>query len=320
MMTLSRRAFVGVGASALTGCVLPEFLSGRSSARVAVQLYSVREYILGKRRADGTYPHDGVGVARGFADVAAIGYTGVEFAGDYGLAPAEIAGHLRNNGLTACGTHLARVDFAPENIRRTIDFWSGAGCRHLVCSGRGMWPDASWTQGNDEWWKRNVEFFAKAAEVTSAAGCTIGYHSHTNEFARQKGMSDGRFAWEYFFENVPETVCMEIDVGWAVCAGQRPETWLKRFPGRSPTIHAKENAGCLDAKGERVYGDVFEGILGEPARFSDGRPVVPVDWDGVLRAADEDGVKWLVVESDRHHGDLTSVTASYAFLKGKGRS
>ena len=317
---MDRRSFIGSGLAFTAGCLTDCCDLTHSHLRIALQLYSVREYILGKRRADGTYPNDGVGVSQGFADVAAIGYTGVEFAGDYGLAASEIARQLRLNGLAACGTHLARTDFAFENIGRTIDFWSAAGCRHLVCSGRGMWPDESWTLGNDEWWKRNVEFFAKAAETAAVAGCTIGYHSHTNEFARQKGMSDGRFAWEYFFENVPETVCMEIDVGWAVCAGQRPETWLKRFPGRSPTIHAKENAGCLDAKGERVYGDVFEGILGEPARFSDGRPVVPVDWDGVLRAADEDGVKWLVVESDRHHGDLTSVTASYAFLKGKGRS
>ena len=320
MSLLSRRSFLATGPAFVAGCALKSPWAGAEQARVALQLYSVREYIMGRRRPDGSYPFDGVGVARGFAAVAEIGYTGVEFAGDYGLKASEIARLLRLNGLTACGTHLAKSDFAPENIGRTIDFWAEAGCRHLVCSGRGMWPDASWTLGNDEWWKRNVEFYAKAAETTAAAGCTIGYHSHTNEFARPKGLSDGRFAWEYFFENVPDNVCMEIDVGWATCAGQRLDTWLKRFPGRSPTIHAKENAGCLDEKGERVYGDIFEGILGEPAKFTDGRPVVPVDWDGVLRAADEDGVKWLVVESDRHHGDLTAVTASYAFLKGKGRS
>lgn len=320
MSLLSRRSFLATGPAFVAGCALKSPWAGAEQARVALQLYSVREYIMGRRRPDGSYPFDGVGVARGFAAVAEIGYTGVEFAGDYGLAPQEIARLLKANGLTACGTHLARSDFAPENIGRTIDFWSAAGCRHLVCSGRGMWPDATWTLGNDEWWRRNVEFYTKAAVTTAAAGCTIGYHSHTNEFARPKGLSDGRFAWEYFFENVPDNVCMEIDVGWATCAGQRLDTWLKRFPGRSPTIHAKENAGCLDEKGERVYGDIFEGILGAPAKFTDGRHVAPVDWDGVLRAADEDGVKWLVVESDRHHGDLTAVTASYAFLKGKGRS
>jgi hypothetical protein len=45
---------------------------------------------------------------------------------------------------------------------------------------------------------------------------------------------------------------------------------------------------------------------------------VGVDWDKLIVASEADGVKWYVVECERHREDLTAVTPSYAFLKEKG--
>ena len=44
----------------------------------------------------------------------------------------------------------------------------------------------------------------------------------------------------------------------------------------------------------------------------------PVDWDGLIPVTDADGVEWYVTECERHFDDLSAVTPSYAFLKGKG--
>jgi len=134
-------------------------------------------------------------------------------------------------------------------------------------------------------------------------------------------MKDGTLMWEYFFANTPKNVCMELDVGWCVCAGQDPCYWFKRFPGRSPTLHAKENGGYLTPKPEqkRSYAPHFEAILGQPAKFDDGKTVTPVDWDKLFPVTDACGVKWYVVECERNAANLRAIEESYKFLKGKGR-
>ena len=47
---------------------------------------------------------------------------------------------------------------------------------------------------------------------------------------------------------------------------------------------------------------------------------VPVDWDKLFVASDKDGVKWYVVECERHEDKLWAVDESIKFLKSKGRA
>lgn len=307
----------GAGLS-LPGCC--SLCCGNDMPAIAVQLYSIREYIMG-RRDPKTKKYDGTGVGpeKAMADLAKIGYKSVEFAGYYGKSAKELKKMLDDNGLKPCGTHVSRAVFAPDVIKQTIEFNLEYGNTHLICPGGGMWPPKGYAKGYDSWWKEMVEFYAKAADTANAYGCTLGYHNHTDEFVRRTAMNDGTLMWDYFFSNTPHNVCMEMDVGWAVCAGQDPEYWFKRFPGRSPTLHAKENAGYLDGpEQKRTYAPVFEGILGQPAKFADGKSVKGVDWDGLIPAAQAAGVKHFVVECEKNAANLTAVTESFRFLKGKG--
>lgn len=65
----------------------------------------------------------------------------------------------------------------------------------------------------------------------------------------------------------------------------------------------------------------FDAILGKPGMDENGNVVaVGVDWDKLLVASEADGVQWYVVECERHFEDLSAVTPSYKFLKGKGLS
>ena len=58
----------------------------------------------------------------------------------------------------------------------------------------------------------------------------------------------------------------------------------------------------------------FDAILGKP-----GEPGAKgVDWDDVIKSTTANGVKWFVVECERHFNSLEAVTPSYAFLKSKG--
>ena len=43
-----------------------------------------------------------------------------------------------------------------------------------------------------------------------------------------------------------------------------------------------------------------------------------MDWDKLIPATEEDGVKWYVVECERNAANLKAIDESFKFLKGKG--
>ncbi len=314
-MDMSRRGFFGslaaVGAVALT----PELLAAdaakpacakgcKKPGKLALQLYSIRDYI--KK----------VGLAQALLDVAEIGYKGVEFAGYYDFKPAEIKKMLDDAGLIAVGTHNGREVFSPENYKATCEFNLGYGNRYICCPGGGnMPPGVSWgvkkgtvmTKEQDDFVKRLCDYYNEAAKNCASMGCMIGLHNHMWE--HDLLMADGQTTyWDYFFSNTDKAIQMEQDVGWTTCAGVDPCVQYKKYPGRSFTLHAKENGM---GPGVRL----FDAILGQP-----GLPgAVPVDWDRLFVATDADNVQWYVVECERHCDALVAARASLEFLKMKGR-
>ena len=75
----------------------------------------------------------------------------------------------------------------------------------------------------------------------------------------------------------------------------------------------------IAAKGSDKGVEKFDAILGRPGCDKDGKPcATPVDWDGLIPVSEADGVKWYVVECERHFDDLSAITPSYEFLKSKG--
>ena len=324
-MNITRRNFLGgigaVGAMGLAGCSCPMCCyGGGPKGKIALQLYSIKGYIGGHKGKGG------VGLERALADVAKIGFKAVEFAGYYGSKPEQLKKMLADNGLVACGTHVSNDKYGfntkkwtynPDVLKKTCEFELAYGNSVVICPGGGnIPPGASWSTGRggepskptkeiDEFTKRLADFYNKAAEDAKKMGCRIGLHNHTWEHAIK--MTDGTSFWDYFFTNTSKDVCMEQDVGWSTCAGVDPKEQYRKYPHRSPTLHAKENGMGKNVK-------QFDAILGQP-----GKPdAVPVDWDGLVPAADAAGVEWWVVECERHFDDLSAVTPSYAFLKAKG--
>ena len=329
-MNMTRKSFLGslsaaAGAFALPGCCG----CGAKKAQLAVQLYSIREYIGGvvdKQTKKVVKP--GVGLAQALKDVAKIGYKGVEFAGYYNFKPAEIKAMLADAGLVACGTHVGnnqygfdvktgKINF--ETLKQTCDFNMQYGNSLIICPGGGnIPPGAKWSTGRggeackpsqaiDDFTKRLADMYNQAAEVAKTLGCKVGLHNHTWEFGIV--MQNGQTFWDYFFSNTSKDVCMEQDVGWTTCAGFDPCEQYRKYLHRAPTLHAKENGMGKDVK-------TFDAILGQP-----GKPdAKPVDWDALFPVTDADGVAWYVVECERHQDDLSAITPSFEFLKSKGRA
>ncbi len=329
MMT-SRRGFIAGSGSmlALAGCKCP-FCS--SKPKLAVQLYSIRTYIGGKVDKKTKKPLvPGVGLAKALKDVAAIGYKGVEFAGYYGNTAAQLKAMLDDAGLVACGTHVGNSEygfdikamkFNADVLKKTCEFNLGYGNNNIICPGGGNMPPEvknGWGAARDagepkvkldqkqaDWVKKLAELYDQAGLVAGEMGCRIGLHNHTWEHGLI--MPDGSTYWDYFFSHTNANVCMEQDVGWTVCAGMDPCDQFLKYPGRSPTLHAKENG-----MGPKVK--EFDAILGQP-----GKPGAKgVDWDALIPAASDAGVQWFVVECERHEDGLTAIKPSYEFLASKG--
>lgn len=326
-MNITRRNFLGASALAGAAFLAPGCCSsccGTRYGKVALQLYSLKDYIGGDKKRK----TKGVGLEKGLADVRAIGFEGVEFAGYYGFKPCELKKMLADNGLKVCGTHVSndqygfdvkKGTFNPDVLKKTCAFETAYGNTLIICPGGGnIPPGASWSTGRggepckptkeiDEFTKKLVELYNKAAVVAKEMGCKIGLHNHTWEHGIK--MMDGTSFWDYFFTNTCQDVCMEQDVGWSTCAGVDCCEQYVKYPFRSPTLHAKENGMGKDVK-------EFDAILGQP-----GKPdATPVPWDRLFVASDKNKVEWYVVECERHFDDPNgAVKPSFQFLRSKGR-
>ena len=314
-MNISRRDFLGSAAFAGAAAALPGCCSFCCCAKpqVAVQLYSVHQYIGGVRdRKTKALIKPGVGIAKALEDIAKIGYKGVELAGKYGLKAKELKKLLDDNGLVACGDHVGGWrNIQGDKLKELAEYNLELGNTTLICPGATgpdnmNWSNPVWDAKCDEHMKFICEFFNERAQVAKSLGCKVGIHNHMWEF--QLKNKKGETFWDLFFSGTSKDVLMEQDVGWTTCAGYDPCEQYRKYPGRSVTLHAKENG-----MGKNVT--KFDAILGQP-----GQPGAKgVDWDKLAPVADADGVKWWVVECERHFDGLMPVTESFKFLKSKGR-
>ena len=87
--------------------------------------------------------------------------------------------------------------------------------------------------------KEAARKFDDIAAAIKDEGMLCGYHAH----GRFQKIGD-ELAWDLFFENTCKDVVMQLDLGNCIEGGGDPIATLKRFPGRSQTIHFKETGGA----------------------------------------------------------------------------
>jgi sugar phosphate isomerase/epimerase len=281
MMQFSRRNFVKTGAAGLTLAAMPVLAQSipKRKIQVGVQLYSVRKLC----------EKDLVGTLKAIKE---MGYAGVEFAGYYGKSSKELKQILGDLGLIACGTHTGLDTIKPAKIAETIAFNQEIGNKFLMVPGMGAKTKEEWLDA--------AKLFSAAAVTAKAAGMYVGYHNHQHEFKDK--FDDGACKWETFYKNASPDVCSQVDVGHVVSAGDDPVAWLKKFPNRSRTLHAKE-----------IYPG--PGILGQVPEGKQG-----VKWDDVFAVAEADVTEWYIVESEADPNTLEKIRGCFAFLKSKGRA
>jgi sugar phosphate isomerase/epimerase len=184
---------------------------------IALQLYSVRHALA----------HDLHGTLRA---VAAMGYEGVEFAGQPDHSAEELRAALDACGLACCGWHTPFALVQDDNLAETIAFHQVLGNRFLIVPGI---PAQLRTSRAD--WLALAQFFTRLAEKLAPHDMVTGYHSHHVEFTPL----EGERPWDTFFGNTDPRVVMQLDTGNAAFGGADVVDILRRYPGRARTVHLK---------------------------------------------------------------------------------
>ena len=262
-MTVNRRTFLATGAAGLlSGCASFPLFGGKP--KLAVQTYVLRDLL--KKDLAGTY-----------ARIRELGLEGVELWNTPAFDPKTIRRLLDDNGLEVCGAHLSHDMLSPGKIERTLDYANEVGNRNLIVAWMQPSKDEKDVVG---WWRREADFYSRAAVTAAARGCRVGYHNHYHEFTQRFG---GKTLWEIFMTRISKDVIIQLDVGSAVHVDEDPVYWYTRFPGRSPSVHLRD-------EWDKEKG--FPGVIGEPPPGRKG-----VDWPALFAAMRADPVtEWAVLE------------------------
>jgi sugar phosphate isomerase/epimerase len=148
---------------------------------------------------------------------------------------------------------------------------------------------------------------------------TLLYHNHDFEF---KQMPDGSFALDYLYANIPAKILQtELDTCWVKVAGQDPAAYVRKYAGRCPVVHLKDfyMEGALRRPYELIGSNKK---AEEPKGVFEFRPVGHgmQDFPPIIKASEESGADWIVVEQDMSVGrtSLEAATMSREYLKGLG--
>lgn len=206
---------------------------------VGLQLYSVRQQAA----------KDPAGV---IAQVAQIGYKGVEYAGYYGKTAEELRKIQDANKVVCCGTHTGWPTIQADKIKETIEFNKILGNKYLVVPGL----PKNYNESKEKVIE-TAKIFSEAAAKAKEHGMFVGYHAHGFDFKQ----IDGQTAWDILFSSVSSDVIMQLDIGNCLGGGGNPYETLKKFPGKSRTVHLKEHGGPKGAatgEGEVKWPEVFQ--------------------------------------------------------------
>jgi sugar phosphate isomerase/epimerase len=242
-MTMNRREF---GQAALAGLTSAAAARAAKKIPIAVQVYSVRQIAQA----------DTAGV---LAQIAKLGYQGVEFAGYYGHSAQDIKKILDDNGLKVAGTHIGLETLLGDQLAKTTEFNHTIGNKNLIVPGFAQKYRSSIAA-----WKETGKLFADIEAKVKPEGFAVGYHNHGVEFEKMEGETP----FYAFYDSAGPTVKVQLDIGHAARAGADPLEVIKRYKGRIVSVHIKEFSPTNDeaAVGEGTihWKEVFKALEASP--------------------------------------------------------
>ena len=257
---------------------------------VGLQLYSVRNEM--EKNFEGT-----------LKAVAEMGYEGVEFAGLFGKAPAEIKALLEKYGLTAVSAHVPLIEMLADMDKVLADY-KEIGCEYIAIP----YVDEEYRPGRPDYPEtlKKIDALGKKAR---AAGVTLMYHNHDFEFVK----IDGEYGLDVMYSTVsPEHLQTELDTCWVNVGGEEPAGFIAKYSGRTPVVHLKDFVMQGREKPKKLYALI--GIDEDKDEDVEDFSFKPCgygvqDMPAIIAAAEKSGAKWLIVEQDRPDKGNTEMSA-----------
>jgi sugar phosphate isomerase/epimerase len=241
-MMISRRQWMAGGAAlATTLAAGPLVAKGLKPKPVGLQLYTVREL----------FSKDPMGTLE---TVAKIGYREVEYGGGgYDkMDHAALRKTMDRLGLKSPSLHIG-YDALSGDFAGAVKMAKTLGADTVIL------PYMTAEQRNAESWKVAIANFSRWAEQLKKTGLDFAYHNHDFEFTTKP---DGRSLYDTLLADTdPALVKLELDLFWAVAAGEDPKAIIKRNPGRIYAYHVKDRTadGKMTSVGKGVidFADIF---------------------------------------------------------------
>lgn len=281
---LSRRHMLQMlAAGAAAGSLLPRLADAetlasddgaRRIARIGLQLYTVRSVM--SKDLEGT-----------LATIAKAGITEIEPWNYHNKTAEWWREQMSKNGLTAPSVHIGLPKTDAE-WEPSFTMAKALGHEWVIV------PSFGAEYRGDGGYKRLADRLNSSGEMAKKFGLKMGYHNHNAEFAPIAGGQNGM---EILMANTdPALVDFELDIYWAVKAGQDPLAFINAHPKRIVCCHVKD-AGPAP---EQAMMDVGAGTI---------------DFKKILDAGRKVGLKHWYIEHDNPTDAIASITASAAAMK-----
>ncbi|WPU92228.1 sugar phosphate isomerase/epimerase [Mucilaginibacter sabulilitoris] len=116
-----------------------------------------------------------------------------------------------------------------DNLNEILEDASAGGLQYLVA--------AHLPIGTKDEIKFSLDILNQSAPACKKAGIQLVYHNEPADFK----IVDGQIPYEVFLTQTdPDALKFELDIAWAIKAGQDPLQLFSRYPGRFPLWHIKD--------------------------------------------------------------------------------
>lgn len=221
-MILNRRTLLaGAGGIAALGLAnVPLRAAGAKPKAIGIQLYTVRDI----------FEKDPAGT---LAKIAGIGYREVEYGGGGydAMDHAMLRRTMDGLGLKSPSVHIG-YDALLRKFDQSVAMAKTLGADTVVL------PYMTDEHRTEAGWQAALPNFNRFARDLKKEGLGFAYHNHDFEFTDKPG---GTSLFERFEkETDPALVKVELDLYWAVYAGENPAALIDRLAPRLYAYHVKD--------------------------------------------------------------------------------
>jgi sugar phosphate isomerase/epimerase len=249
---MKRRTFISSAALAVAGvAVMPDLFGakGKGTGSIGLQLYTLRDIIntdvkgILKKLADW-----------GYKDLETYGYNNGNL---FGMKNKEFNDYVKSLGMKVTSGHYG-MDVIRGNWEQAVSDAKEAGQEFVVM------PWLVESERTMDGYKKVCAELNKAGELANKYGLRLGYHNHAFEFEK---VGD-QVPYDLMLKELdPKLVGMEMDIYWVVRAGQEPQKYFAKYPGRFEQWHVKD----MDKANKDRNADVGTGSINFKALFAQAK-------------------------------------------------